>query len=103
MATFFQKVSKPVFQNLTVENPPRKSRRKSGRTNERTNERTDGTRGFDLPTDVKSASRKNRFSTDLTHLEKLYMVCLSEGVWIQKPSNKTNRLNALYKTVSALI
>ena len=33
--------------------------RTDGRTDERTNERTDGTRGFDLPTDVKSASRKN--------------------------------------------
>ena len=28
------------------------------------NGRTDGTRGFDLPTDVKSASRKNRFLSE---------------------------------------
>ena len=72
MTTFLKKVSKPVFQNLTVErhvstphirlakvteNPD--TERTDERTNERTNGRTHGTSCFDYPTDVKSASRNN--------------------------------------------
>ena len=61
MATFFQKVSKPVFQNLTVERhvstPHIRLAKLAENLEGRTNGRTDGTPCFDCPTDVKSASR----------------------------------------------
>ena len=60
---FFSTFLKSCFQNPTVlrqvttpHMPPAKS---NYFPNERTNGRTDGTSGFDLPTDVKSASRNN--------------------------------------------
>ena len=61
MPTFFQLLKNPVFKTTLLSGtwlPPYIRFAKSNYfPNERTNEQTDGTSDFDLPSDVKSASR----------------------------------------------